>query len=49
MLVWAAIARLSGSVSDVDGPPEVIDERGKAELGPDIVESLHQEGCRAVA
>jgi hypothetical protein len=30
---------------DVDGPPEIIDERGKAELGPDIVESLHQEGA----
>ena len=29
---------------DVDGPPEIIDERGKAELGPDILESLHQEG-----
>jgi hypothetical protein len=29
---------------DVDGAPEIVDERGEAELGPDVVEAPHQEG-----
>ena len=30
---------------DVEGPAEIVGERGEAELGPDIVEALHQKGA----
>ena len=30
---------------DVEGPSQIVDERCKAELSPDIVEALHQKGA----
>ena len=31
------------NAKDVNGPSEIVDERGEAELGPDIVEAPHQK------